>query len=136
MILHEFRTENFFLIFSPLPHKHNLDASSDKILDYFSAIMTQLNHQNKSYELDSANRIYVQENFQLLQSYKQILTNKFQGQFENIDFSNSKAAAQVNSFLPHKIKGVVGEKLIKIGGKIIRGTKKETFLPTLYNNII
>ena len=70
--------------------------------------MTQLNLQNKSYELDSANRIYVQKNFQLLQSYKQILTNKFQGQFENIDFSNSEAAAQVNSFLIHQIKGVVG----------------------------
>ena len=57
--------------------------------------MAQLNLQNKSYELDAANRIYVQENFQLLQSYKHILTNKFQGQFENIDFSNNKAAAQV-----------------------------------------
>uniref|UniRef100_A0A914D633 Serpin domain-containing protein n=1 Tax=Acrobeloides nanus TaxID=290746 RepID=A0A914D633_9BILA len=84
------------------------DASSDKILDYFSTIMAQLNLQNKSYELDSANRIYVQENFQLLQSYKQILTNKFQGQFENIDFSNSEAAAQnINSFIEQATRGKI-----------------------------
>ena len=94
MILHEFRPQNFFEY--SLSHKHyNLDTSSDEILDYFSAIMAQLNLQDKSYELDSANRIYVQENFQLLQSYKQILTNKFQGQFENIDFSNREATALV-----------------------------------------
>uniref|UniRef100_A0A914DC82 Serpin domain-containing protein n=1 Tax=Acrobeloides nanus TaxID=290746 RepID=A0A914DC82_9BILA len=75
------------------------DATNNEILDYFSSVMTQLNLRNKSYELDSANRIYVQEKFQLLQNYKQILTDKFQGQFENIDFINSGAAAQVKTFV-------------------------------------
>uniref|UniRef100_A0A914D8G7 Serpin domain-containing protein n=1 Tax=Acrobeloides nanus TaxID=290746 RepID=A0A914D8G7_9BILA len=84
------------------------DASRDRILNYFSTIMTQLNLQNKSYELDAANRIYVQESFQLLQSYKQTLTNKFQGQFENIDFSNSIAAAQkINSFIEQATRGKI-----------------------------
>ena len=72
-----------------------LDASNSEILDYFSSVMTEINRPNKSYELDSANRVYVKQDFQLLDSYKQILTEKFQGQFENIDFSNANAAAQV-----------------------------------------
>uniref|UniRef100_A0A914DUI0 Serpin domain-containing protein n=1 Tax=Acrobeloides nanus TaxID=290746 RepID=A0A914DUI0_9BILA len=75
------------------------DATNNEILDYFSSVMIQLNLRNKSYELDSANRIYVQEKFQFLQNYKQILTDKFQGQFKNIDFINSGAVAQVKTFV-------------------------------------
>uniref|UniRef100_A0A914E7S0 Serpin domain-containing protein n=1 Tax=Acrobeloides nanus TaxID=290746 RepID=A0A914E7S0_9BILA len=100
------------------------DASSDEILDYFSIIMTQLNYQDKSNVLDSANRIYVQENFQLLQNYKQIIINKFQGQFEDIDFSNSEAAAQnINSFIEQathgKIKNLISSDAISAATQMI-----------------
>lgn len=75
--------------------KDEMGITSDQIVDYFSGVMDELNRGNKSYELDSANKIYVQKKFQLLESYKDVLTKKFQGKFENIDFGDSEAAARV-----------------------------------------
>uniref|UniRef100_A0A914C8G6 Serpin domain-containing protein n=1 Tax=Acrobeloides nanus TaxID=290746 RepID=A0A914C8G6_9BILA len=75
-------------------------ASNEDIRKHFSSLMAELNAPNKTYALDSANRIYVNNKFELLDTYKKILTESFEGQFENIDFSNaSESAKEINAFV-------------------------------------
>lgn len=81
----------------------SLDLTKDNdIAQYFSSLMSDINAPNKSVTLDAANRIYVQNKFELLDSFKKVLNEKFNGQFESVDFSNTTVAAQVRMFRTEK----------------------------------
>uniref|UniRef100_A0A914C8X6 Serpin domain-containing protein n=1 Tax=Acrobeloides nanus TaxID=290746 RepID=A0A914C8X6_9BILA len=92
-------------------------ASNEDIRKHFSSLMAELNAPNKTYALDSANRIYVNNKFELLDTYKQILTESFEGKFENIDFSKAPEAAQkINAFVEKatrdKIRNLISPNMI------------------------
>lgn len=70
-------------------------AKNNDFTQYFSSLMLNLDAPNKSVTLDSANRIYVQNKFKLLDSFKKVLNEKFKGQFESVDFNQAADAVKV-----------------------------------------
>ncbi|KAL3096356.1 hypothetical protein niasHT_026323 [Heterodera trifolii] len=48
----------------------------------------------KTFNLSIANKIYLDENFTILEEFNQTLSNYYQGNFESIDFGNSEEAAK------------------------------------------
>ncbi|KAI1730898.1 serpin (serine protease inhibitor) domain-containing protein [Ditylenchus destructor] len=74
--------------------------SKERIHEYFGALINKIYAENKNYTLETANRIYVKENFSILDSYKQLLNAHYRGQFESVDFSRSVETAKlINDFV-------------------------------------
>lgn len=74
--------------------------SQEKIHEYFGSLIETISETNKSYTLDSANRIYVKEGFNILDSYKKLLDAHYKGQFEAVDFlKGTETAKKINDFV-------------------------------------
>lgn len=87
-----------------------LDASNNEMIEYFSGIMEDIRQTNRSYELYTANKVYVHKNYLILDSYKEALVRKFHGQFQNVNFSNPEVAAnEINIFIEKATKGKISE---------------------------
>uniref|UniRef100_A0A914DXC2 Serpin domain-containing protein n=1 Tax=Acrobeloides nanus TaxID=290746 RepID=A0A914DXC2_9BILA len=86
------------------------DATNNEMIEYFSGIMEDIRQTNRSYELYAANKIYVNKNYPILDSYKEALVRKFHGQFQNVNFSNPEVAAnEINIFIEKATKGKIDE---------------------------
>uniref|UniRef100_A0A914SKB0 Serpin domain-containing protein n=1 Tax=Parascaris equorum TaxID=6256 RepID=A0A914SKB0_PAREQ len=73
-------------------------AKHEEIVNYFSALMMGLSKEGVGYKLLSANRLYVQEHLDILQSFKYVIKEKFDGQLQEVDFAKSTETAKA-SFL-------------------------------------
>jgi serine protease inhibitor len=58
--------------------------------------MENFNIKKKSYSLAIANRVYVNGNYKLLESFQQTIKENFHSEFENLDFSKNEKTAKVN----------------------------------------
>ncbi|KAI1690878.1 serpin (serine protease inhibitor) domain-containing protein [Ditylenchus destructor] len=113
----------------------------EQVHKYFGALMSKIYTENKSYTLETANRIYVQAGFSILDSYKQLLNAHYRGQFESVDFSrNVKTANLINDFVSkatheeiHDLiePGSLGEltRLLLINAVYFKGTWQNKFDP-------
>ncbi|KAH7725818.1 SRPN-1 protein [Aphelenchoides avenae] len=83
-------------------------ASDEKIHSHFSAVVQQLSDDSKSYTLETANRVYVQEGFPVLQSFKSTIGRYYEGQFQQLDLKKkAKAAKEINGFVEEKTHGKI-----------------------------
>ncbi|VDM30745.1 unnamed protein product [Toxocara canis] len=58
--------------------------------------MKQLSTPAAGYNLSSANRLFVADDFDILQSYKKLINDNFGGQLQQIDFARPAEAANVS----------------------------------------
>uniref|UniRef100_A0A915ALB5 Serpin domain-containing protein n=1 Tax=Parascaris univalens TaxID=6257 RepID=A0A915ALB5_PARUN len=70
-------------------------AKHEEIVNYFSALMMGLSKEGVGYKLLSANRLYVQEHLDILQSFKYVIKEKFDGQLQEVDFAKSTETAKI-----------------------------------------
>ncbi|KAB0802873.1 hypothetical protein PPYR_05059 [Photinus pyralis] len=73
----------------------------EKVEEMFSEVIPQLESSDK-YTFESANKIYVQDKFKIAENYKDVVTNKFKSDIENIDFVNPTAAVVMNQWVAKK----------------------------------
>lgn len=72
----------------------------EKIHEYFGSLIEMICASNKNYTLETANRVFVKDGFPLLDAYKKILNDHYQGQFQSVDFAQAQAAAKtINQFV-------------------------------------
>lgn len=77
-----------------------LDASEEEIHAHFSSVLSLINSNDLNVTLESANRVYLQNNFKLLDTYVEGIKKHYAGELEEIDFGQASAAASVCLFLP------------------------------------
>lgn len=70
-------------------------ASDVEILNYFSNVTSDLARPSNEYELNLANKLYISQNFELVKAYERIIKKEFDGQLEEIDFSQPQQAARL-----------------------------------------
>ena len=62
-----------------------------EINDGFKELFNQMNTSEKvGYQLKIANRVIIQKDFEVLESYKNVLKNYFEAELDEIDFSKNK----------------------------------------------
>ncbi|KAH7712091.1 SRPN-1 protein, partial [Aphelenchoides avenae] len=78
-------------------------ASDEEIHQHFGAVVQQLSAEHENYTLETANRVYVQEGFPVLDAFKDIIGRHYLGQFQQLDFKESvKSAKEINDFVEKK----------------------------------
>jgi serpin B len=75
-------------------------VSEDEIHSHFASVLELINSNNLSVTLESANRVYVKNDFKLLDSYVEGIKKHYSGELEEIDFAKaSEAASKINGFV-------------------------------------
>jgi serine protease inhibitor len=127
------------------------DASEDEINRHFGGVLQSFAAENKSYTLETANRVYLKKGFPILDTFKNAITQYYEGQFSEIDFGNAAGAAkEINGFVENtthdKIKDLIPADSITTDTRLIlinaiyfkgtwlnqfdkKGTAKKTFYP-------
>jgi len=126
-------------------NKYSIDEETKKIHNFFGALLNQISDidNSKNYTLKSANRIYVQNDYPILDAYKELLQENYHGQFQAINFLNSvPAAKEINAFVDASTGGKIQElvspssfgvltKLVLVNAVYFKGTWSERFNPEL-----
>uniref|UniRef100_A0AC35FIS5 Serpin domain-containing protein n=1 Tax=Panagrolaimus sp. PS1159 TaxID=55785 RepID=A0AC35FIS5_9BILA len=82
--------------------KHTIakGVADEEIHAHFSSVLSRINSNNLNVTLESVNRVYLQNNFKLLDNYIEGIKQNYGGELEEIDFSKSSAAAdKINEFV-------------------------------------
>ncbi|KHN76875.1 Serpin B8 [Toxocara canis] len=92
-------------------------ASYDDIINHFSWLMKQLSTPAAGYNLSSANRLFVADDFDILQSYKKLINDNFGGQLQQINFARpAEAANEINDWVKNetnsRITEIVNEEIL------------------------
>ncbi|MEK6981324.1 MAG: serpin family protein [Candidatus Micrarchaeota archaeon] len=80
----------------------------------FASIYNNLNKANKSYNLSTANALWIQKDYSILQSYKDIVKNYYGAEATNVDFVNQleQSRLMINNWIENetnqKIKDMIG----------------------------
>uniref|UniRef100_A0AC35TI98 SERPIN domain-containing protein n=1 Tax=Rhabditophanes sp. KR3021 TaxID=114890 RepID=A0AC35TI98_9BILA len=122
-------------------HKLLVNEGSDQdlheTLNWFLEEMKK--SENENVQLLAANRVYVKEGFQLLDSFKETITKYYYGEFKDINFEeNVKAAATINAFVEENTNnlikdlissGMIGKqtRLVLINALYFKGTWEKEF---------
>lgn len=84
---------------------------NDTMLCSFGRIYNLLNI-DKEYTLNTANALWIQENYPFLQEYLSFIENYYMGKASEIDFSNAEQAAQlINHWVEENTKGKIKDLL-------------------------
>ena len=82
--------------------------SADVVNTFFSSAFKDINSANKSITLDIANRVYVDEQFKVKQSYKDDVSKKLGGDLARVKFAEpEKAAKEINEFVKKSTNGKI-----------------------------
>ena len=75
-------------------------VSEEEIHAHFASVLSLINSNDLNVTLESANRVYVQNDFKLLDSYVEGIKKHYAGELEEIDFAQASAAAdKINGFV-------------------------------------
>uniref|UniRef100_A0A915DCK1 Serpin domain-containing protein n=1 Tax=Ditylenchus dipsaci TaxID=166011 RepID=A0A915DCK1_9BILA len=102
----------------------------EEVHKFFGMMLQKIAKSEKNYTLEAANRIYVKEDYPILEEYKKLLNNHYQGQFESVDFSQSQAAAnKINEFVVNATHGKIHD-LIEAGS--LSGMTRMVLINAIY----
>lgn len=83
----------------------------------FAEMYSQINDEERNYELRTGNALWIQEDYQLLDEYKGVVEDYYGGKSVNLDFKNESEESRetINTFIEeqtnNKIKELFSEKL-------------------------
>jgi len=80
----------------------NLPTNGDKIKEIFQEVIPYLQSKTQ-YNLTSANKVYLQEGFEITEQFKNTAVNVFDSDIQNVDFEkNEQAASEINKWVEEK----------------------------------
>jgi serpin B len=96
--------------------KEELHESFHKLIKFFSP------ETKKEYTLETANQVYFDSNFSIKDTYKQVVSQFYGGNFESLDFKKgAEVANHINSFVSDKthdkIKDLISADAISVDTK-------------------
>lgn len=74
------------------------NSNENQINDYFKNLIKNYSNKSTNYTLEAVNRIYINQNFDTLSTFKEIIKKDYDGQFQTLNFANGEQSAQVNKF--------------------------------------
>ena len=83
----------------------------------YAKLYNILNNKSNSYILKTANALWIQRDFRILDSYKEVISKYYCGKVENIDFKNNpdKAREIINNWVKKETEGKIKELIPKNG---------------------
>ena len=83
----------------------------------YAKLYNILNNKSNSYILKTANALWIQRDFIILDSYKEVISKYYCGKVENIDFKNNpdKAREIINNWIKKETEGKISELIPKNG---------------------
>ena len=83
----------------------------------YAKLYNILNNKSNSYILKTANALWIQRDFRILDSYKEVISKYYCGKVENIDFKNNpdKAREIINNWVKKETEGKIRELIPKNG---------------------
>ncbi|XP_030764424.1 antichymotrypsin-2-like isoform X4 [Sitophilus oryzae] len=134
----------------------NLPSTQQKTQEALKQFLPTLKSNTNDLKLSSANKLFLGEAFEILESFKQLATSVFEAGAENIDFSKNQAAAEsinkwVESQTNNKIQNLINPdslsaatRLVLVNALYFKGkwstpfedylTRKEKFFVTKTNS--
>jgi len=87
-------------------------ATDENVHQRFETLLSEMAKEAEGYRLQSANRLYIQNKFEILADFKKLLETRYQGQFRSVDFAKSKEVAKeinhwIESVTSHKIQELI-----------------------------
>lgn len=97
--------------------------SPDILAPNFAYINNVLNTNDKNYQLESVNALWLQKDFNILDSYSSRMKNYYNAKIENLDFANDNQASSetINDYIEDKTRGKI--KNLIPSGSLSRSTK-------------
>ena len=83
------------------------EASADVINDYYLKMLTELKAADKTVVLESANSIWVTNNFPVLDAFIQVNREKYEAEVRNEDFTDPATLALINAWCADKTHGKI-----------------------------
>lgn len=93
-----------------LKSKLNFNGTESDLLDYYVAYKKSLTESAKQSTMTVANKLYVQQGYQINQKFKDLATQKLLSGVEMVNFTNSNETAKtINGFVAEKTKNKTGD---------------------------
>uniref|UniRef100_A0A7E4VPI9 SERPIN domain-containing protein n=1 Tax=Panagrellus redivivus TaxID=6233 RepID=A0A7E4VPI9_PANRE len=83
-------------------------ASEAEIHQHFAAVLDLVSSNSLDVTLETANRVFIQKNFQLLRNYIDAIKKYYKGELEQVNFSNApKTAKTINKYVEKATHGLI-----------------------------
>ena len=99
--------------------------SQDKFHPAYASTIDKLNQSNSKYKLEIANKVFVQDGYEILDSFKQTIRSNYGAAFDILDFINKPVEASnvINSWVYNKthkkINNIVSPKLFNVNTRMV-----------------
>lgn len=100
-------------------------SNDQKRRDEFASFQEKLNSNNSFYDLKSANALWIEKTYSILDDYLKIVQKYYNGDAQNVDFKNNPETARltINKWVEdqtnNKIKNLFGQKTITEDNKLV-----------------
>ena len=85
----------------------NIEQNNESFHEYMQSLYQYLN-TNKSYNITTANALWIKENYPLLKEYKNLILTYYGGNSTDMNFSNSEHAAKIiNGWIENKTHNLI-----------------------------
>jgi serpin B len=86
----------------------NIDQDNASFHNYVKNLYTEFNKNNEHYTISTANALWTRQNLQLIETYKDIITEYYNGEITEVDFNNPQKAAEIiNQWIEDKTNGLI-----------------------------
>ena len=86
-----------------------ITQDNESFHEYVQGLYNFLNY-NKEYNISTANALWIQENYPILEEYKDLILTYYRGDSTDLDFSNPELAAEIiNSWIEDKTNNLIQE---------------------------
>ena len=119
----------------------NVEQNNESLHNYMKSLYEYLNKENDDYNISTANALWVNENFKLLEDYLKIIKDYYGGDATEVDYGNpQEAAGIINQWVESNTNGLIKDlitegvispltRLILTNAIYFKGTWKVQFDP-------
>lgn len=91
----------------------NVEQDNASFHEYMKNLYEVLNEKNEDYNVSTANALWVKENYQLLESYLDVIRNYYGGDATEVDFNNPEEAADIiNKWVENNTNGLIKDLIL------------------------
>ncbi|UCH71614.1 MAG: hypothetical protein JSW62_04245, partial [Thermoplasmatales archaeon] len=91
----------------------SIEQDNASFHQYMKNLYGVLNNENENYNISTANALWVRQNFQLLQSYLDVIRDYYGGDATEVDFSNAQQSADIiNQWVENNTNGLIKDLIL------------------------
>jgi serpin B len=91
----------------------NIEQDNESFHKYMEDLYELLNKENNDYNISTANALWVKDDYQLLETYLNVIRNYYGGNATEVDFSKSEEAANIiNKWVENNTNGLIEDLIL------------------------